>query len=118
MLHYHPLNFYFEQFLNITDINSLYSLSTEYKLHFYPLISKLYKDIHITIYSFKNEPFYIKYNISGKGLYWYYNFLNKYNFIFDNKNKSYYKYLNILKYNNFLNKLKNIPVSYSFSKLK
>ena len=60
MLHFNPLNFYFENLLNVTDINSLYSLSKEYKLYFNPLISKLYKDINITIYSFKNEPFYIK----------------------------------------------------------
>lgn len=115
MLHYQPLNLYFELFLNVSDINSLYSLSKEYNYHFKSLISKLYKDININISVLKNEPFYVKCNIYGKAIYWYNNFINKHNFIFDTKTNSYYNYFNIGKENYLIKQLPFNKIIYSFS---
>ncbi len=115
MLHYQPLNLYFELFLNVSDINSLYSLSKEYNDHFKSLIKKLYNDININISILKNEPFYLKCNIYGKAIYWYINFINKHNFILDNKTNSYYKYFNIGKEHILIKQLPFNKILYSFS---
>lgn len=115
MLYIDPLFYNFNLYLNTSDIFSLYILSKCYRNKFKQIIQNLCNDININIIYYKNEPFYIKYIIFGKGLFWYSKFIYKKCLKYDPKNNYYYKIYNFVNYDDSSLYLPTNNIKYIYS---